>query len=83
MDELRSEVLAALTTAAGPLSTADVARALGLSPVGTEAYRALLGLYDRGAVDCAQRPRAGSRILYWHPTPQPRTSEENDRDPDR
>lgn len=77
---LHGDILAALTDADRPLSTADVARSVGVSPVGTEAYRALLWLYDHGQVDRDQPAHTGTRTLYWTPTPHPRTSEENDHD---
>ena len=61
-----------------PLSTADVARAVGVSPVGTEAYRALRWLERKGHVDSAPQPGTGNRSLYWQ-IPTQRTSEESDR----
>lgn len=78
MDQLRSDVLEALDAADGPLSTTDVARAVEVSPIGTEAYRALLGLYDRGMVDRESAPHSGTRVLFWYRTPNPRTGESND-----
>lgn len=75
--QLRQEVRAVLSGANCPLSTADVARAVGVSPVGTEAYRALLWLERYGQAVSAPRPHTGTRTLYWIPTQ--RTGEEQDR----
>lgn len=75
--QLRGDVLTVLAVADRPLSTADVARAVGVSPIGTEAYRALLWLQDHGHVDGEPQPHTGTRALYWIPTQ--RTSEENNR----